>query len=268
MVVVGPTSLTTTMKLHCLGTAGYHPNGARHTASFFLPQASILLDAGTGVCRLGPLVRSREISILLSHAHLDHVVGLTYFLDVVATTPLERIHVYGESEKLRAIQQHLFHELLFPILPPIVWHAIEDATREWQVGSATCGWFPLLHPGGSVGYRLRFPEFSLAYVTDTTSLVDSDYWRHIQGVDWLIHECNFPDSAREIAHRTGHSWTSAVLENAHRHGIERLILIHVDPLAPDPDPIDLASATARLGNRTPAQILLANDSTVVDLSSL
>jgi ribonuclease BN (tRNA processing enzyme) len=256
------------MKLHCLGTAGYHPSPTRHTASFFLEEANVLLDAGTGVFRLDQLLHGPELSILLSHAHLDHVVGLSYFWDLVSATPLEKIHVYGERRKLEDIRQHLFHPSLFPVQPPLQWHDIEENVKPWKLGEAECEWFPLEHPGGSIGYRLRFPSVDLAYVTDTTSQHDSGYWSKIQGVDWLIHECNFPDSEREMAERTGHSWTSAVLENAYKHGIQRLILTHVNPLADDRDPIGLAAATARLGSRTPSQILLASDSTVVDLSRL
>jgi hypothetical protein len=42
------------MKLHCLGTAGYHPSDNRHTACFFLPDQGIALDAGSSVFRLHP----------------------------------------------------------------------------------------------------------------------------------------------------------------------------------------------------------------------
>lgn len=256
------------MKLHCLGTAGYHPNTHRHTSSLWLDEAGILLDAGTGVFRLEKLLAGPEISILLSHAHLDHVIGLTFFWDLVSTTPLERIHVYGEKQKIDDLRKHLFHPSLFPAPPPLIWHAIEEIEGEWKIGEAQCRWFALEHPGGSVGYRLDFPELSLAYVTDTTSQHDSNYWGEIQGVDWLIHECNFGDSEREMAERTGHSWASAVLENAYKNGIQRLILTHVNPLGNESDPIGLADATARLGPRTPAFLLLADDSSVVDLSSL
>jgi ribonuclease Z len=256
------------MKLHCLGTAGYHPSETRHTASFFIPDHSLLLDAGSGVFRLQRLITTTEVSVLLSHAHLDHVIGLTFFWDLVSGTPLERIHVYGEADTLRDLQQHLFHPALFPAAPPLVWHPLGPAGEPFSIGQVRCRWFPLEHPGGSVGYRLEFPETSLAYVTDTTSLPDSPYWQAIQGVDWLIHECNFTDSEQKMAIQTGHSWTSAVLKNAAQHGIQRLILTHVNPLAPDADPIDLAAATARLGGHTPEHIVVANDSAVIELSSL
>lgn len=256
------------MKLHCLGTAGYHPSSTRHTSCYFIPEANLMLDAGTGLFRVEPLLKQEEISILLSHAHLDHVFGLTFFLDFVAVTPLRKIHVYGERAKIEAIQQHLFHELLFPVLPPIEWHVIEDLGSEFPLGEARCKWFPLDHPGGSVGYRLDWQNLSLAYVTDTTATPESAYWREIQGVDWLIHECNFSDDWIELAIKTGHSWTSSVLESAAKARIPRLILTHINPLAVETDPLGMGDATAKIPRHTPNQIIVASDSLVVDLSSL
>jgi ribonuclease Z len=256
------------MKLHCLGTAGYHPSATRHTSCYFIPEASLLFDAGSGVFRLEKLLEQEEISILLSHAHLDHVFGLTFFLDFVATTPLRKIHVYGERIKLEAIQTHLFHELIFPVMPPIEWHPIEDLGAEFSLNGAMCRWFPLDHPGGSVGYRIEWPGLSLAYITDTTATPQSSYWREIQGVDWLIHECNFSDEWVDLAIKTGHSWTSAVLESVADAGIPRLILVHVNPLSGENDPVGLAQATANLPRNTPSQIVVASDSLVIDLSSL
>ena len=256
------------MKLHCLGTAGYHPSATRHTSCYFIPEANLMLDAGSGLFRIEKLIDQEEISILLSHAHLDHVFGLTFFLDFVAVTPLRKIHVYGEQAKLEAVQKHLFHELIFPVLPPIEWHPIEELGTEFEINGARCRWFPLDHPGGSVGYRIDWPTLSLAYITDTTASAQSAYWREIQGVDWLIHECNFSDDWIDLAIKTGHSWTSAVLENVAKAGINRLILTHINPLAGESDPLGLANATAKLAQRTPPQIMVASDSSIIDLSSL
>jgi len=256
------------MKLHCLGTAGYHPSATRQTSCYFIPEASLMLDAGSGLFRVESLIHHDEISVLLSHAHLDHVFGLTFFLDFLAVTPLRKIHVYGERAKIEAIQKHLFNELMFPVLVPIQWHAIEDLGPEFVLNSARCRWFPLDHPGGSVGYRINWPDLSIAYITDTTTSPQSAYWREIQGVDWLIHECNFSDEEIDFAIKTGHSWTSAVLESAAKAGIPRLILTHINPLACEPDPLGLAQATAKMPRLTPSQILVASDSLVIDLSSL
>lgn len=254
------------MKLHCLGTAGYHPSETRHTACFFLPEPGIVLDAGTSLFRLQSLIQTKSLSVLLSHTHLDHVMGLTFFWDLLGgTTPLERISIYAQQEKIEAIREHLFHPSLFPVMPPFEWHSLESLGREFQLGRSKVTWFELEHPGGSVGYRLDFPEVSLAYVTDTTCEDDSAYWRHLQGVDWLVHESNFSDDDVEMARHTGHSWPSAVLSQACRHGVARLILAHFNPMVPGIDPVDLGRLLEESSIRLPEFLELARDNTSYDL---
>ena len=102
--------------------------------------------------------------------------------------------------------------------------------------------FPLEHPGGTLGFRLDWPDRSMAYVTDTTAHADAAYLPHIRGVDVLIHECNFPDSLAHMAELTGHSCTTPVLELARNAGVGRLILAHVNPLDDSAEFLGLAAA--------------------------
>ncbi|MFN9910999.1 MAG: MBL fold metallo-hydrolase, partial [Pirellulaceae bacterium] len=112
-----------------------------------------MLDAGTGLYRSIPLLRTRTLDIVLSHAHLDHIFGLTYLLDVVQHTTLQTIRVWGEAAKLAAVRQHLLHELLVPAPLPVEWKALEEQPDNVPLCGARFRWFPLQHPGGSIGYR-------------------------------------------------------------------------------------------------------------------
>lgn len=255
------------MKLHFLGTAGYHPNDQRQTSCMFIPEVALMFDAGTGLYRAMPLIVKGELDVLISHAHLDHVNGLTFFLDIVALTQLKKIRVYGESAKLDAIKEHLFAELLFPILPPIEWLPLEEHDPKKLVGGGKLSWIHLEHPGGSVGYRIDWPKLSVAYITDTTSLPDSPYWKMVHGVDWLIHECNFTDSQQEFARLTGHSWSSAVLEHASKANVKRLILTHISPTYTGRDPLELEKVTGRNAKLAPAEIMVAEDGMIIPLTN-
>jgi ribonuclease BN (tRNA processing enzyme) len=226
-----------------------------------------MLDAGTGLFRASALIQKESLDILLSHAHLDHIFGLTFIFDILATTPLNRVRVYGERKKLDAVQKHLFAELLFPVKPPIEWIPVEDQPSPFMIGDTKIRWFPLEHPGGSIGYRLDWPAVSLAYVTDTTSRSDSAYWREVEGVDWLVHECNFTDQEQEFAELTGHSWSSAVLKNARQAKVSRLILTHINPLLAGKDPLNLSTTTASHLNGSPEQLIVAEDRLIVKLES-
>lgn len=228
------------MELCVLGSTGYHPNQHRHTACLMIPEMGIVLDAGTGMFRVREHLATRELSIFLTHAHLDHVVGLTFLFDVLYGKDVERTTVYGEPAKLAAIRQHLFSELIFPATPPCEFRPLVQPVDLPDKGRLQ--FFPLVHPGGVLGFRLDWPDHSLAYVTDTTAAVDAPYVEHLRGVNLLVHECYFADEHARLARRTGHSHITPVAQVAAAAGVGRLVLVHLNPLIDQADPVGLETA--------------------------
>ena len=216
------------MKLLLLGTTGYHPCDRRQTACFMLPEIGVVLDAGTAMYRVREHLVTETLHIYLTHAHLDHIVGLSFLFDVIEGRPTERVVIHGEQEKLDAVKDHLFSKLLFPVMPPFETVALNS--KEVLPDGATVKHFPLKHPGGSVGYRIDWPDRSLAYVTDTVASADATYIEHIRGVDLLIHECYFGDGMDEQAEVTGHSCLTPVAQVAAASGAGRTVLVHINPM--------------------------------------
>jgi ribonuclease BN (tRNA processing enzyme) len=202
-----------------------------------LPEAGIVLDAGTGFFRVRDRIQTPTLDIFITHAHLDHVGGLTYLLSTTWQRPLERVTVHGDAAKLAAIQTHLLADDLFPAPLGCQWQPL--ATEPLMLGNVRITAIPLEHPGGAVGYRLDWPDRSLAYITDTTAAVEAGYVAAIRGVDVLLHECNFGDDQAEWAVKTGHSYASRVGEVAAAANVGRLILVHFDSLAESDSPVDL-----------------------------
>ena len=163
------------MKLVLLGTGGYFPTSRRHTACLMLPEIGVVLDAGTGMCRIGNHLQTDRLDIFLTHAHLDHVAGLTYLVNLVPPDVLARTTVHGEAAKLAAVREHLFAEAIFPVAPPFHFAPLTGACPLPAGGKLEH--FPLVHPGGSLGFRLDWPGHSMAYVTDTTAALDASYVR-------------------------------------------------------------------------------------------
>ncbi|MEX2316347.1 MAG: MBL fold metallo-hydrolase [Pirellulales bacterium] len=235
------------MKLILLGTGGYYPTSQRHTACLLLPEIGVVLDAGSGMCRLGEYLATEQLDIFLTHAHLDHVLGLTYLVNVVPADVVRQSTVHGDAAKLAAVREHLFDEAIFPVEPPFRFAALDASFTLAGGGSLTH--FPLAHPGGSIGFRLDWPGHSLAYVTDTTADAQADYVERIRGVDLLVHECYFADNDGELPAITGHSWLLPVAEVAAAAEVGRLVLVHIGPHYGSDDAFDLAAAR-RIFNNT------------------
>lgn len=228
------------MQLILLGSGGYHPSDTRHTACVAFPEAGVVFDAGTAMFRLRDHLQSDELDIFLSHSHLDHVVGLTFLLDVLYERPRQRVTIHGRPQDLEGIERHLFSQPLFPVK---LEHELRPLAEEIEVGrGGQVRHFPLEHPGGAVGYRVDWEEVSFAYVTDTTARQDAPYVEHIRGVDVLIHECYFPDGFEDLAKKTGHSCLTPVAEVAAAAQVGLLILVHVNPLSDEYGLPDLEAA--------------------------
>ena len=226
------------MRVEFLGTGGFYPNERRHTTSILLPEAGVVLDAGTGFFRVIGRLETSELDIFLSHAHLDHVVGLPFLLTGLLSGKPSRATVHATPPTLAAVKEHIFAPPIFPLLPPYKFEPLADKVS--IRGQGTVSHRPLGHPGGSIGFRIDWPGRSLAFITDTT--VDGTYTDFVRDVDILIHECYFPDELAAAAATTGHSNTTPVAELARQAKVGRLFLIHLDPRRTDADPIGVEKA--------------------------
>lgn len=238
------------MHIEFLGTAGYHPSEERHTSCTYLPDATpesgFVLDCGTGAFRLVGRELPSRLHVFLSHAHLDHTVGLTFLLDVLHGKTCEAL-VYGSAKTIDVITKTVFDSPLFPV--DFRHHAfIVEPGEILRIEGVEIRPFALTHPGDSLGYRFdwkagnvplsstRLAEIStentrnrsLGYVTDTVG--DGLYLEEIRDLDVLIHERNFADDLQEFALATGHCSSRDVAAVAREVQPKRLILTHFNPL--------------------------------------
>lgn len=226
------------MQIHFLGTGGYHPNERRHTSCVFLPEQGLIFDAGTSFFRVAPLVQTDELDVFLSHAHLDHIVGLTFFLVPMMQKKVKTLRVHARPEFLSAVRQHLYATALFPVEPSFEMLPLAD--RVPVGGNGVLTHCVLEHPGSSTGFRVNWPGRSLAVITDTTA--DGSCAGFVKGVDVLIHECNFGDDMPDLAKVTGHSHTTPVARLAEAAGAGQLWLTHIDPEFTSDDPVGIETA--------------------------
>jgi len=197
----------------------------------------VALDAGSGLGRLmeagvRELVEGRErLDIVLSHYHLDHVIGLSY---LPAVWPRGSVRIFAPAPPLvRGKPEEAFGQLLgAPLFGagldefPASVEVIPVTEEVLEIGELQATLRRQAHPGGSVGVRIGD---QLAYLTDT--VVDDGSAEFARGVQLLIHEVWLTEheAAETPAATMGHSDVGAVGRMAEAAGVERLMFVHHHP---------------------------------------
>ena len=222
-----------------------------------------ILDAGTGIRPLGNmLVQSgliHSFDILLSHCHIDHIVGFPFFAPLFAKDHVVRIWA-GNLRSPCNIESTVRKVMSFPLFPLQI-EALRATVefRDFRAGEALdlrsgvrVRTASLNHPGGATGYRIEHGGRSVAYVTDVeigNGSIDQELLRLAQGVDLLILDATYTDDELPSHIGWGHSSWQQGIKLANEAAVGRLCLFHHDPEHDDRfmDAIAKAAVAARPG---------------------
>jgi phosphoribosyl 1,2-cyclic phosphodiesterase len=219
----------------------------------------LILDAGTGIRNLGlELAGRRQISILLTHLHLDHIQGLMFFPPCFRSEC--EITIWGPASPEASLEDRIARYISAPLSPVEVRElpcsvAFHDApATEWELGGATIRAEAVTHRGPTLGYRISDGETTLSYIPDhepalgaPLSGLDPEWisgYDLARDADLLIHDCQYTDEEYPDHVGWGHSGLGDALTFARRVGARRLLLFHHDPLHAD-DFLDRLHSTAR-----------------------
>lgn len=214
----------------------------------------ILVDAGTGVRELGRLLQAsaapKRVLMLMTHYHLDHVVGLPslgliyspeWTLQIAAPAHED---VVVEATMSRVMDKPFWPLQVEDLKSRLRFAALEHAPDAMlRYGGLNIRWCPLHHPGGCTAYRVEEPArgASLVIATDVEWGMASAAERQA-----LLHLCAHPEPAGllvmdaqytpdEVAKFKGwgHSTWVEALSVAESAGVKRLLLTHHDPRRDD-----------------------------------
>lgn len=243
------------MKLHCLGTIGYHESEKGRTPCFMVPELGIIFDGGSGFFRVAKLIQTPEIDIFISHAHLDHICGLMVCLEISLTTKT-KIRLHANQDVIDSVKTILSRPV-FPVDVPIEYLVLTPEIKLNNGVKVTS--FDLKHCGQCQGFRVDHPDCSFAYLTDTTSNAESKYIENVKGIDLLIHECYCTKDQIELAPQIGHSSVVGLKEFIDKAQPKKLVVTHHSPSG------DWDKMKSELDELIPGYIF-AYDTLVVDLN--
>lgn len=221
----------------------------------------LIIDAGTGIRPLGQLIQERnlkEIHILFSHTHWDHLAGFPFFQPIYQ--PDCHIHLWTPIGFEKPAQE-LFAEMLayayFPvrlddIQSSLHFHEMQEGCP-FEIGPFVINTHYAFHPGATLCFKITCNQTTVGYATDNELLMGYHGNPHaigkahslllpylsqikfFKGCDLLIHEAQY--TPEEYLHKVG--WGHSSIANASvliKHAdIKQWIITHHDPTHTDMD---------------------------------
>jgi len=150
---------------------------------------------------------------LITHAHLDHTVGLAFLSDTLAmVAPERKVTVNSIAPVVDSLRSHAFNDALWPdftAIPsgasPVLGFRPLVIGGEAKVGELWVTPVPVEHTVPTTGFIIRDGETGFVYSGDTGPT--QQIWRlarDMRGLKALIVETAFPNRLHALARVSGH----------------------------------------------------------------
>lgn len=223
----------------------------------------VILDAGTGIRLLGNHLlancpEQKNIHLVFSHTHWDHIQGLPFFAPLYI--PGYEINIYGPVHYEKSLEEILDRQMEYTYFPvrvaelqaKITYHELKE--EELYIAGYKVRSKYLNHPVLCLGYRFEKDGRSMVYCTDHEpyyNFLDDDEAE--EEMNQIVEEQNsklldFVNEANLLvvdsqytkeeyaSHKGwGHSSTTHSMELALNGKVKRFVLFHHDPDRSDDD---------------------------------
>jgi phosphoribosyl 1,2-cyclic phosphodiesterase len=264
----------------------------------------LVCDAGTGLITFGnELMKQqtiRELLIILTHYHWDHINGLPFF--VPAFVPDWNINIFGPGQSAKDMEDFVSSQMKAPFFPV--------GTESWLAkinylkppkdhiinhGPIAITYQNVHHPGSTYGYRINANGKCILYISDNeclyldksisykfeelneeeqnlyTRMKEEEYESEIhllQGADIVIHDAQYTPEDYTKKRGWGHSCYIDTVNTAIAAGVKELYLFHHDPNYDDNeiDKIYKHSLNIIRARGSDLKCHIAKENTIIDLA--
>jgi phosphoribosyl 1,2-cyclic phosphodiesterase len=246
---------------------------------------SLVFDCGTGARVLGRAMfdrPERELHLLFSHFHMDHLFGFPFFGPIFApsfsmTITAPAFHPDGARDRIARYLNGVFHPVRLPeVSGRMAFDGIRPG-RPFRRGPWDIVAFALNHPGGACGYRATLGGRSVAYITDTAPLSrpgeglsggtlpngrEAQFIEFLRGADIVVFDTMFtlPEYLEKMT--WGHAHPEYAVAVCKAADVKTLYLFHHAPDASDDD-LDRLGET--WGSHTGPTVRVAREGLTVNL---
>ncbi len=231
------------LKFTVLGARGSVPVGgegfnryAGNTSCYMIEHGNeqIFLDAGTGIIR-APYKREANVTVLLSHLHIDHLIGFPFF------TPLfdkgRTVNIYAAQREGGNLKDQLNNLFVPPFWPLRIDDYIADIDYRvpqfpFKIGDISVDGMEGNHPGGCTIYKFMWNGHSIVFMTDYEHSEDGfsrELIEFVEGADLLLYDAQYTEEEYPSHKGYGHSTPEKGLEFMRLTDAKNMYFIHHDP---------------------------------------
>jgi len=200
-----------------------------HTSCYLVEtdKGAMILDAGSGLTALVKVWNRSRADILLSHLHLDHVMGLFSFPPLFDSE--KEVNLYGPpgfQASLEALLGAPYWPVGFSDFPARVFFREVAPGEVFSIGGIRVSTLEGNHPNGCQYYRLEVTGKQIVYALDCELTADfaPKLTAFSQGADLLIWDANFVSG--DLQPGWGHSTWEQGLELAKEAEVQNVMLTH------------------------------------------
>lgn len=198
------------MKIRVLGCFGSRVPG--RSTSCLLVDDKLLLDAGSISSTLYQDEQVALDDILLTHAHIDHIIDLAFLADNVLSSRTTPVRIWAAEPVLKAVRAHLFNDVIWPDFskiptpekPAIQLLPLPDG-KCTEISGYGIRWEETTHTIYTTAYCVERNDKALFYSADTTST--EAIWqmtRRCENLRIAFIETSFPNRMEHLATISGH----------------------------------------------------------------
>lgn len=265
----------------------------------------LICDGGTGIIPLGNSLMAqkeiKEVTIILTHYHWDHISGLPFF--VPAFVPGWKVNIFGPGDTMEEIERRISGQMMDPYFPVEVetWladiHYLMSNNSRLEYGPFSIDTFNVHHPGSTFGYRIQVHGKTIVYASDNElsfidktiedrkSELDSQEWQlinamqveerikaleSIENAHVFVHDAQYTPEDYSKKRGWGHSCFIDTVNFAADAGVKQLYLFHVDPNYNDMKIEDLHRASVKIVHQRDSSMEchIAREGLIIDIDKL
>jgi 3',5'-cyclic-nucleotide phosphodiesterase len=226
------------MKVRILGCYGGVTQ--YHRVTSFLLNDSVLLDAGTVSEALDKDELKKIRTILVSHAHMDHIRDLPTLADNLFFLGCRRISLAAVKPVLDIVLTHLFNNKVYPDFTripspesPVIVPFPLEAEKAVVLDGLEITPVPVTHTVVCTAFVVK--EGGKGFMFTADSGPTKRFWevaREEQGIEFIMADVSFPNRMEKIALKSGHMTLAMLQSSLHTYGLQdkTVYVTHMKPL--------------------------------------